>query len=90
MPKYVIEREIPGVGKLTPKELQAASQRSCAAIVKLSPDIQWVHSYVTGDKIYCVYIAKNEEIIRQHANASGFPANRISSVETIIDPTTSE
>ena len=89
MPKYVIEREIPGAGDMSPQELQAVSQKSCSVLQNLGPQIQWVHSYVTGDKIYCVYIAPNEEMIREHASQGGFPANRIS-VKTIIDPTTAE
>jgi Nickel responsive protein SCO4226-like len=90
MPKYVIEREIPGAGKLTPDQLKAISQTSCNVLRKLGPEIQWVHSYVTGEKIYCVYIAPNEQLVREHASQGGFPANRISEVSTIIDPTTSE
>jgi len=90
MPKYVIEREIPGAGKLTPQELQSVSQKSCSVLNRLGPQIQWVHSYVTGDKIYCIYIAPNEEMVREHAKQGGFPANRISEIKTIIDPTTSE
>ena len=90
MPKYVIEREIPGAGKLSAVELQGVSQTSCDVLRKLGPEIQWVHSYVTGDKVYCVYIAPNEELIREHASQGGFPANRISEVKTIIDPTTAE
>ena len=90
MPKYVIEREIPGAGNLSPQELLAVSQKSCGVLQSLGPQIQWVHSYVTGDKIYCVYIAPNEEMIRQHATQGGFPANRISEVKTTIDPTTAE
>jgi hypothetical protein len=90
MPKYVIEREIPGAGNLGVDELQAISQKSCDILRAMGPEIQWVHSYVTGDKIYCVYIAPNEELIRKHASQGGFPANRISEVKTIIDPTTSE
>ena len=90
MPKYVIEREIPGLGNFTPEQLQGASQTSCSVLNKLGPSIQWVQSYVTGDKMYCVYIAPNEEIIREHARQGGFPANRISEVKTIIDPTTAE
>ena len=90
MPKYVIEREIAGAGKLTAEQLQAVSQKSCSVLQKLGPQIQWVQSYVTGDKVYCVYIAPNEEIIREHARQGGFPANKISEVRTIIDPTTSE
>jgi hypothetical protein len=90
MPKYVIEREIPGAGKLSPKELQAISQKSCAVLQAMGPQIQWVQSYVTGDKIYCVYVAPNEEAVRKHAQQGGFPANRISKVATVIDPTTAE
>ena len=90
MPKYVIERDIPGAGKLAPHELQAISQKSCGVLRSMGPQIQWVHSYVTDDKIYCVYIAPNEEQVREHARQGGFPANRISTVREIIDPTTSE
>ncbi len=90
MPKFVIEREIPGAGRLSPQELQAVSQRSCAVLEELGPPVQWVESFVTEDKIYCVYIAPNEAAIREHARRSGFPANRISEVRTIIDPTTAE
>jgi hypothetical protein len=90
MPKYVIERELPGAGKLTPDQLTAISQTSCGVLRKLGSDIQWLHSYVTDDKIYCVYIAPNEEMVREHARQGGFPANRVSQVRTMIDPTTSE
>lgn len=90
MPKYVIEREIPGAGDLTAEQLQGVSQTSCNVLRNLGPEIQWVQSYVTGDKIYCVYIAPSEDLIREHAAQGGFPANRISEVKTIIDPTTSE
>ena len=90
MPKYVIEREIPGAGKLSPAELQGISQTSCGVLQKMGPQIQWLQSYVTDDKIYCVYIAPNEAAIREHASQGGFPANRISQVRTIIDPTSSE
>jgi hypothetical protein len=90
MPKYVIERELPGAGKLSPQELQGISQTSCGVLRELGPDIQWVQSYVTADKIYCVYNAPNEAIIREHAQKGGFPANRISEVTSIIDPTTAE
>lgn len=90
MPKYVIEREIPGAGKLSAQELQAISQKSCGVLGKLGPQIQWIQSYVTGDKVYCVYIAPNEAMVREHAQQGGFPANRISEVATIIDPTTAE
>jgi hypothetical protein len=90
MPKYVIEREIPGAGSLTTLELQGVSQTSCDVLRKLGPEIQWVHSYVTGDKVYCIYVAPNEELIRKHAQQGGFPANRISEITTTIDPTTAE
>ncbi|HEU4402074.1 MAG TPA: DUF4242 domain-containing protein [Candidatus Polarisedimenticolia bacterium] len=90
MPKYVIEREIPGAGKLSPQELKGISQKSCGVLREMGPQIQWVQSYVTGDKIYCVYIAPNEESVRKHAQQGGFPANRVSRVHTIIDPTTAE
>lgn len=90
MPKYVIEREIPGAGKLTPQELQAISQKSCGVLQKLGPQVQWVQSFVTGDKVYCVYIAANEDLVRAHAAQGGFPANRISEVKAVIDPTTAE
>ena len=90
MPKYVIEREIPGAGSMTPQELQGASQKSCSVLRNLGPQIQWVQSYVTADKLYCIYIAPNEEIIRVHAQQGGFPANRISEIRTMIDPTTAE
>jgi Protein of unknown function (DUF4242) len=90
MPKYVIERELPGAGALSAQELQGISQTSCAVLRELGPDIQWVQSYVTADKIYCVYDAPNEAIIREHAQKGGFPANRISEVTGIIDPTTAE
>lgn len=90
MPKYIIEREIAGAGNLSTEELQSVSQTSCNVLRELGPQIQWVQSYVTGDKIYCVYIAPNEEMIREHARQGGFPANKISEVKTIIDPTTAE
>ena len=90
MPKYVIEREIPGAGKLTPEQLQGISQTSCGVLRKLGPEIQWLHSYVTQDKIYCIYIAPNEELVRQHASQGGFPANKISEIASTIDPTTAE
>lgn len=90
MPKYVIEREVPGVGKLSPHEMQAISQTSCGVLQKLGPSIQWIQSYVTDDKIYCVYIAPNEEIVREHARQGGFPANNVSEVKAVIDPTTAE
>ncbi len=90
MPKYVIERELPGAGKLSAEELQAVSQKSCSVLNKLGPQIQWVQSYVTDDKIYCVYIAPDEAMVREHARQGGFPANRVSEVRTMIDPTTAE
>ncbi len=90
MPKFVIEREIPGAGSLSQQELQNISQASCGVLQKMGPQIQWLQSYVTGDKIYCVYIAPNEEMIREHATQGGFPANRVSEVKSIIDPTTAE
>ena len=90
MPKYVIEREIPGAGQIPPDQLQAISQTSCGVLKKLGPQIQWVHSYVTDNKIYCVYRAPNEELIREHARLGGFPANKVSQVRTTIDPTTAE
>jgi len=90
MPKYVIEREIPGAGKLSAGELQGISQKSCGVLREMGPQIQWVQSYVTGDKVYCVYIAPNEQMIRQHAEQGGFPANRISEIKSVIDPTTAE
>ncbi len=90
MPKFVIEREIPGAGKLSAADLQGISQKSCSVLNQLGPQIQWVHSYVTGDKIYCVYIAPNEEMVREHAKQGGFPANVVSEVKSVIDPTTAE
>jgi hypothetical protein len=90
MPKYVIEREIPGAGKLNADQLKTIAQTSCGVVNKLGPQIQWVHSYVTTDKIYCVYIAPDEEMVREHARQGGFPANVVTPVSTIFDPTTSE
>jgi hypothetical protein len=90
MPKYVIERDLPGAGQLSPQQLQAVSQTSCGVLRKLGPEIQWVHSYVTQDKIYCIYIAPNEALIREHATQGGFPANRVSEITSTIDPTTAE
>ena len=90
MPKFVIEREIPGAGKLSAAELQAISQKSCGVLKEMGPQIQWVQSYVTDDKIYCVYIAPNEEMVRKHAKQGGFPANRVSRVRGVIDPTTAD
>lgn len=90
MPKYIIEREIPSAGKLSAKELQTISQKSCSVLKQLGPQIQWVESYVTDNKVYCVYIAPNEKMVREHAQQGGFPANRISEVRSVIDPTTAE
>lgn len=90
MPKYVIERELSGAGKLSAQELQGISQKSCGVLNEMGPQIQWVQSYVTDDKIYCLYIAPNEEMVREHAQKGGFPANRISEVKSVIDPTTAE
>ncbi|HEY8917998.1 MAG TPA: DUF4242 domain-containing protein [Chitinophaga sp.] len=90
MPKYVIEREIPGAGKLSAEQLKAVSQTSCGVLNKMGPEIQWVQSFVTADKIYCVYIAPNADMIREHAKQGGFPANSINEVATVIDPTTAE
>ena len=90
MPKFVIERELPGAGKLSPAELKGISQKSCGVLGELGPRIQWLQSYVTGDKIYCVYIAPNAELVRQHAKQGGFPANSVSEVKAVIDPTTAE
>jgi hypothetical protein len=90
VPKYVIEREIPGAGALAPDELQAISQKSCGVLQDLGPQIQWVQSFVTDDKIYCIYIAPDEETVREHATRGGFPANEVSKVSRIIDPTTAE
>ncbi len=90
MPKYVIEREIPGAGKLTAEQLKGISQTSCGVLSNMGPQIQWLQSYVTGDKIYCVYIAPNEQMVREHAKKGGFPANSVSEVTTVIDPTTAE
>ena len=88
MPKFVIERELPGAGKLSASDLKGVSGKSCEVLSKLGPSIQWVESYVTDDKIYCVYIAPSEALIKEHAKQGGFPANRISQVRTVIDPTT--
>ena len=90
MPRFLIEREIPDAGKLSAEELQAISQKSCEALNQMGPRIQWVQSYVTGDKIYCVYIAPDEGMIKEHARQGGFPANSISEIKTVIDPTTAE
>ena len=90
MPKFVIEREIPGAGKLTPAELKMISQKSCGVLSSLGPSVQWVQSYVTSDKIYCIYQATDESLVRRHAELGGFPANKISRVSTVIDPATAE
>ena len=90
MPKFVIERELPGAGRLTAKELQGVAEKSNGVLCELGPQIQWVQSYVTADKIYCVYVAPSEELIREHARKGGFPANKISAVVEVIDPTTAE
>jgi hypothetical protein len=90
MPKYVIERELPGAGALSREQLKAISQKSCGVLDELGSQIQWIHSYVTGDKIYCVYLAPSEQLIREHAKRGGFPANRISAVTRMIDPTTAD
>ena len=90
MPKYVIERELPGAGKLSSAELHGIARKSCGVLSNLGPQIQWLESFVTDDKIYCVYIAPNEEMVRKHAEMGGFPANRVSQVRRMIDPTTSE
>jgi hypothetical protein len=90
MPKYVIERDIPGAGALTPAELKSISKTSCSVLRKLGFDIQWDKSFVTGDRVYCIYRAQNEDIIREHAILGGFPANRISVISSVIDPTTAE
>jgi len=90
MPKYIIEREIPGAGKQTAEELKGVSQASCDVLRKMGSEIQWLQSYVTDDKLYCVYIAPNEEMVREHAKLGGFPANSVSQVATIIDPTSAE
>lgn len=90
MPKYLIERDVPGAGKLSEQELQSISQKSCGVLRSLGPQIQWLESFVTNDKLYCVYIAPDETTVRAHAEQGGFPANRISEVKTVIDPTTAE
>jgi hypothetical protein len=90
MPKFLIEREMTGAGKLSPEQLQTISEKSCSVLRSLGPQIQWVQSYVTDDKLYCVYIAANEQAVREHARIGGFPANRVSEIRTTIDPTTAE
>jgi len=90
VPKFLIEREIPGAGGLSAEELQSISQKSCGVLREMGPQIQWVESYVTGDKVYCVYIAPDEAAVREHATRGGFPANRVSEIRAVIDPTTAE
>ena len=90
MPKFLIEREIPGAGSMSPEQFQAVAEKSCSVLRDLGPRIQWVQSYVTDNKIYCVYIAPNEEMVREHAARGGFPANRVSEIKSVIDPTTAE
>ena len=90
MPKYVIERDLPGAGALSSEQLHGISEKSCGVLSALGPQIQWIHSYVTADKIYCVYIAPSEAMVREHAKRGGFPATRVSEVKAIIDPTTAE
>jgi hypothetical protein len=90
MPKYLIERELPGAGKLTPDQLRGVSQKSCSVLNRMGPEIQWIHSYVTADKIYCVYRAPNESMVREHAKEGGFPANKISEISSVIEPSTAE
>jgi len=90
MPQYLIERNIPGAGKLSAADLKGISQKSCGVLNKMGPQIQWVHSYVTGDQIFCVYRAPNEEMVREHARQGGFPADKVSEIKTIINPTTAE
>ena len=90
MPKYVIERQVPGAGSLSANELRSISQKSCAVLSAMGPQIQWLHSYVTNDKLYCVYIAPNEASVREHAERGGFPANSILAIRTVIDPITAE
>ena len=90
MPRFVIERDIPHLGQWTPKDLQAASRTSCGVLQAMGPEVQWVHSYVTGDKMYCVYQAADEELVREHARRGGFPANAVNRILSVIDPTTAE
>jgi len=90
MPKYLIERELPGAGKLTPQQLQGVAEKSCAVLNSMGPQIQWLHTYVTDNKLYCVYIAPNEQMVREHARQGGFPANSISEIKQMIDPVTAE
>ncbi len=90
MPQYLIERNIPGAGQLTPADLKAISQKSCSVLNEMGPQIQWVHSYVTGDQVFCVYRAPNEQMVREHARLGGFPADKVSEIRTVIDPGTAE
>jgi hypothetical protein len=90
MPKFLIEREVPGAGQLTPLELQSLARRSVGVLRQLGPDIQWVESYITGNNLYCVYVAPDEEMVREHGRLGGFPVNRVTQVNMIIDPTTAE
>lgn len=90
MPRYIIEREIPGAGKMTDEQLTGIAQKSCGVLNNMGPRIQWVHSYVAGDKIYCIYNAPNEEMVREHAKQGGFPANSVTQISRIIDPITAE
>jgi hypothetical protein len=90
MPKFVIERDLPGAGNLSPAELQGISRKSCGVLSELGPSVQWLESFVTADKIYCVYIAPNEQLLREHARRGGFPANHVNQVKTMIDPTTAD
>lgn len=90
MPKFIIERTIPGAGSLTPEQLRGVSQKSCSVLSKLGPTIQWVESFVTDDKVYCVYLAPSEEMVREHARQGGFPADSVAVVRRMIDPTTAE
>lgn len=90
MPQFVMEREMPGAGKLSPEDLKMASQTSCSVLKELGPEIQWIHSYVTDNKLYCVYRARDEEMVREHARRGGFPCNRVSQIRSMIDPTTAE
>ncbi len=90
MPKFVIERGLPGIGRSTGEELRAVSQKSCAVLAEMGPQVQWVQSYVTGDKLYCVYVADEEDLVREHARQGGFPADSVAAVSAIIDPTTAE
>ena len=90
MPKYLIEREVPGAGKLSPSELQSIAHRSCDVLTEMGPQVQWIHTYVTGDKLTCVYYALNEDLVREHARRGGFPANSVQEITSIMDPSTAE